>query len=186
MLPKTLLHNLFNPFIMSYKKLIIFSHGKNSGPDSEKIKILRDSVKHKNYNIISVDYRRCKDARERVILLRNVINNHKLQPIILVGSSMGGYLSTVLSAEFKVSGLFLMCPALYFPRSEYEVQSYKPKCNKIEIIHGWADDVVPYDSSVRFANQTKAVLNLINDNHRLSGSYSFIIHRFNLFLKNVN
>lgn len=58
-------------------------------------------------------------------------------------------------------------------------------CDNIEIVHGWNDEVVPFDNSIRFAQQTKAVLNLIDDNHRLKNSYSFIEKRFEEFLKNI-
>ena len=35
--------------------------------------------------------------------------------LILVGSSMGGYVSTVASVSLKPAGLFLMAPAFYMP-----------------------------------------------------------------------
>lgn len=38
------------------------------------------------------------------------------------------------------------------------------------IIHGWNDDTVPYQNSVKFAEKHKAKLVLVDDGHRLSGS----------------
>lgn len=163
--------------------LVIFSHGKESGPNGNKILTLKKVAERAGFKTISIDYRNCNDANERLVLLRNVISEKKSQSIILVGSSMGGYLSTVMSCENIILGLFLLCPALYMPSKEYEVQEYYPKCDNIEIIHGWNDEVVPYQNSIKFASRTKAVLNIINDNHRLNDSYLFMKHRFALYLE---
>ena len=167
-------------------KLAIFSHGKESGPNGNKITILRKTAEKHGFETIALDYTECKNAIERINKLREYIKNRKFESLLLVGSSMGGYVSTVLSAEYNLLGLFLLCPALYMINKEYKVQEYNPKCNNIEIIHGWNDKVVPYENSIKFGLQTKAIVNLIDDNHRLKKSYSFIDKRFDDFLTNIN
>jgi pimeloyl-ACP methyl ester carboxylesterase len=164
---------------------IIFSHGKESGPNGHKISILREVAKSNGYETIAVDYTNCLNAKERIQLLEDTLKDWNTESIILVGSSMGGYVSTVTANKYNLLGLFLLCPALFMPEGEYETQDYYPKCETIEIIHGWEDEVVPYANSIRFGKQTKAILNLVDDNHRLTKSYEFIKHRFEEFLKRL-
>jgi len=163
------------------KKQIIFSHGKESGPNGAKIRTLTEVGKEMGYETLSIDYRKCVDVNERVELLNQEIRKLELCELILVGSSMGGYVSTVIANEIPVEGLFLMCPALYMPR--YEIQSYLPQTDKIEITHGWQDDVVPFENSMRFAKENKAILHLLEDNHRLSESLLFLAQSFWFFLE---
>ncbi len=166
-------------------KLSIFSHGKESTPNGNKIRILRKVAEHYGFETIALDYTKCANASLRVDKLRDYINTRNAKTLVLIGSSMGGYVSTVLANEVNIAGLFLMCPAIYMPENEYKVQKYSPKCKNIEIIHGWNDTVVPYENSIKFGQQTKATLNLVDDNHRLINSYAFIEKRFKYFMKNV-
>ena len=140
---------------------------------------------HYGFETISVDYTSCKNANERLALLRRIFAQNKTKTKVLVGSSMGGYVATVLATEVAISGLFLLCPALYMPDSEYEVQEYAPKSDTIEIIHGWDDEIVPFENSITFARKTGAVLHLIPDNHRLQQSFDFMKSNFEAFLKNI-
>lgn len=160
---------------------IIFSHGKESGPNGTKISLLTDIANIFNFQTTSIDYRKCKDVNERVDLLRENVQQYKAGKIILVGSSMGGYVSTVIASEMKIDGLFLMCPALYL--ASYEVQTYTPKTQHIEIVHGWNDDIVPHENSIRFGKLNSATLHLVNDNHRLSASHDFLKQVFVRFLE---
>lgn len=164
--------------------LVVFSHGKESGPQGTKIALLSKIAQKLGYTTISIDYRTCKDADERVTLLHETLQHHIPSKIILVGSSMGGYVSTVVASELQVAGLFLMCPALYLPR--YSVQNYAPQTTSIEIIHGWEDDIVPVDSSIQFGQQQQATLHLTKDNHRLSHSHELLQELFYNFLKRLH
>lgn len=167
-------------------KLAIFSHGKESGPNANKISILKEVSKSYGFESVALDYTKCKNASERIDKLRAFINTQDAKSLLLVGSSMGGYVSTVLANEYDLAGLFLLCPALYMDYEEYGVKTFCPKCKNIEIIHGWNDDVVPYANSIKFGSQTKAVLNLVDDDHRLKKSYDFMKKRFNDFLVNTS
>ncbi len=165
---------------------VIFSHGKESGPNGDKITVLTKVAQAHGLETIALDYRECKSATRRVDLLREYVEIKKSDFVILVGSSMGGYVTTVFANEYEPGGMFLMCPALYMSDAEYEVQSYSPRCDNIEIIHGWEDSVVPFESSIRFGKQTGAVLTLVKDDHPLKKSLDFIGKRFELFLQNMN
>lgn len=150
-----------------------------------KLKILSKVAQSYGFETTSIDYSECKNANERVSLLKKHLELYKEKNILLVGSSMGGYVSTVVANDFNLIGLFLLCPALYMQDKEYEIQDYFPKCKNIEIIHGWNDEIVPYNNSIKFGKMTGATVNLINDNHRLKQSYAFIVKRFEYFLKEI-
>jgi predicted esterase YcpF (UPF0227 family) len=164
-------------------KIVILSHGKESGPNGTKIQLLSTVAKENGFHPISIDYRSCKDAAERVELLKQNISDTAYTELVLVGSSMGVYVSNIVANEIDMKGLFLMCPALYLPN--YEIQEYRVITNNIEIIHGWQDDIVSYEYSVRFGKENRANLHLVSDNHRLSGSHLFLSQIFANFLKKL-
>lgn len=162
---------------------VIFSHGKESGPNGAKINLLSRVAQELGFLTASIDYTKCKGENERVNLLTQSIQSIPADQLFLVGSSMGGYVSTVISLQIEVSGLFLMCPAFYMPG--YEVQNYSPKCQNIEIIHGWHDDIVPFEHSIKFAKLNSALLHLTADNHRLTNSHELLEHFFLSFLRKL-
>ena len=84
--------------------LVVFSHGKESGPWGEKIRALAQVAESLGAQALSVDYREYPagifhdqnavgEADRRVAQLEtlNLPAHHQL---VLVGSSMGGYVST--------------------------------------------------------------------------------------------
>lgn len=81
-----------------------------------------------------------------------------------MGFSMGGYTAMLAAAAHpeKVRGLFLVAPALYAPR--YQVKSY-PTISPTEIVHGWDDDIILYEHSVRYAKEAGATLHLVPAGH---------------------
>ena len=86
------------------------------------------------------------------------------EAVLLAGFSMGGYTSMLAAAAHpdKVKGLFLIAPALYCLR--YRVQHY-PRISPTEIVHGWDDDVILYEHSVRYAKEAGATLHLVPAGH---------------------
>ena len=162
--------------------LVVFSHGKESGPHGEKIQAMRAVAQELGFRTVSIDYTACQDEVERKALLRSYLSNQSGK-IILVGSSMGGYVSAALANEFELSALFLLCPALSL--EGYERVDYTPRTDKIVLVHGWNDDVVPVESSIQFAREHKAMLHLLPDNHRLSGSISHLVIWLESLLKSL-
>ena len=162
--------------------LVVFSHGKESGPHGEKIQAMRAVAQELGFKTVSIDYTACQDEVERKSLLRSYLSNQSGK-IILVGSSMGGYVSAALANEFELSALFLLCPALSL--EGYERVDYTPRTDKIVLVHGWNDDVVPVESSIQFAREHKAMLHLLPDNHRLSGSISHLVIWLESLLKSL-
>lgn len=161
---------------------VYFAHGKESGPWGIKITKLAEMAKLRGVQVESPDYSDTFDPDERVERLLNLCNVDA-DRLILVGSSMGGYVSTVASEKLKPAGLFLMAPALYI--DNYKVKSPTPQSGNVEIIHGWNDDVIPADNSIKFAQQHQCTLHLINEEHTLNASVDEICHLFDLFLHKV-
>ena len=168
---------------------VVFSHGKESGPMGSKIQRLMEEADRFGLKTISVDFRNCATASERVALLNDTLKqlNAPPQQVVLVGSSMGGYVSTVVANNLPVAGLFLMAPALWMPAEEYTIQSYQPLTSKVEITHGFNDDVVPYENSIRFAREHEGtVLHLVPDDHRLRASLDFLACQFRRFIEELS
>lgn len=168
---------------------VVFSHGKESGPMGSKIQRLMEEADRFGLKTISVDYRNCATASERVALLNDTLKqlNALPQQVVLVGSSMGGYVSTVVANNLPVAGLFLMAPALWMPAEEYTIQSYQPLTSKVEITHGFNDDVVPCENSIRFAREHEGtVLHLVPDDHRLRASLDFLACQFKRFIEELS
>lgn len=163
----------------------IFSHGRSGRPDGEKIRRLATIARDKGWETDSIDYTDTQDPDERARRLAAIVKS-QTAPFCLVGSSMGGYASVVAGQSADKSlwcGLFLMAPGLYLPR--YQQRSYHVELPHTEIVHGWHDDVVIYEHSLRFARENQAMLHLINDNHRLSDNPTWVAQIFHGFLDRV-
>ena len=150
-----------------------------SGPGGNKIKHLASIAKDYGHTVDSIDYTETRDPDIRVDKLLELLEKEK-DPPILVGSSMGGYVSLVASGHLKVKSLFLLAPALYMPG--YKVQKYQSETTHIEVIHGWSDEIIPVDNSVQFAREANCTLHLIKGDHRLNSSSEEVASLFKRFL----
>ena len=167
----------------SDKPQVIFAHGKESGPWGHKIRMLAELAQSRGCAVDSIDYTDLVDEPDaRVRRLLEVLNQ-ETDPVILVGSSMGGYVSLVASEQQAVTGVFLLAPALQMPG--YERQSYQSKAKRIEIVHGWSDDVCPIEHSIKYAQGANCELHLIEGDHRLNSSLDEVLSLFALFLDHV-
>ena len=86
---------------------IIFSHGKESGPWGTKINALAELVRARGLDLDSIDYQDLPNDPEARVERLASIAEAETQPVVLVGSSMGGYVSAVVSCRIPVAGLFL-------------------------------------------------------------------------------
>lgn len=161
---------------------VTFSHGKESGPWGFKINRLAAIAKTHGCRVDSIDYTDLMDPDQRVERLLNVLNQ-ETEPCVLVGSSMGGYVSLVASESVDTSGLFLMAPALYIP--SFGKQQYDSKSPLIDIVHGWSDDIIPVENSIQFAKQADCALHLISGDHALNGVVEEVEVLFVRFLSTV-
>ncbi len=162
---------------------ILFSHGKESGPWGTKISHLAQIARAQDIALDSIDYTDSMDPDVRAARLVELVQAEPNENFILVGSSMGGYVSMVAGEQPNVIGLFLMAPALYIPG--YAMQYYAPTPKCIHIVHGWQDEIIPHELSVRFARRHECSLHLIEGNHRLDSSMGDLGRLFKLFLAEI-
>lgn len=162
--------------------LIIFSHGKESGPWGQKIKILSEIGQNFGAQVLSIDYTDLPDVSSRINrLLQTNLPSHKR--LILVGSSMGAYISIIASRQLQPSGIFLMAPAvgiIDYP----ELMPTPHKC-LIEVAMGWQDEVVNVTSVFEWALQHKSNLHLIPADHRFSACNHQLNYYFTDFLQTI-
>jgi pimeloyl-ACP methyl ester carboxylesterase len=130
----------------------------------------------------SVDYQGIADPTERVekLLLECADIDDDL---ILVGSSMGGHVATAAAEDLRAAGLFVLAPA-YFMEG-YEELTPLPPSMPICIVHGWHDDVVPVENSIRYARQCSATLHLVNGDHRLTDNIESINDYLEQFIRRI-
>jgi pimeloyl-ACP methyl ester carboxylesterase len=143
---------------------VVFSHGKESGPWGSKITAMAAVVRDLKLAVESVDYRGLDDPADRVQKLIAVAGQLK-EPMVLVGSSMGGHVSAAAASRLKPRGLFLLAPAFYM--AGYEEYTPQDVACATAIVHGWHDDIVPVENSIRWAREHQAALHILNSGHRL-------------------
>ncbi len=158
---------------------VVFSHGLESSPWGTKISAMAEVAKSEGWNVDSVDYRGVTDPRDRVTRLLSFCRDIR-GDLVLVGSSLGGYVAASASALLHARGLFLMAPAVYMPGVE-ELTARPAPCPKT-IVHGWRDDVVPVDNSIRFAREHAATLHIVDSDHQLHSELSLVNYLFEYFL----
>ena len=160
---------------------VFFSHGQESGPWGSKIRAMATTAQALGCRVASVDYRGIADPAERVARLVDECR-HAEGPIVLVGSSMGGYVATAAAAAVGAVGVFVLAPAYYVKEWPTPAAPDIP----IVIVHGWRDDVVPVEGSIRFARECRATLHIVDGDHRLSGNIDDINFYFERFLRAMN
>ena len=98
----------------------------------------------------------------------------------MAGSSMGGFVANAAASRIGARGLFLLAPAFYVPGYEEHMPD-PPSCSAF-VVHGWRDDVVPWEGSVRYGSETGARVMLLDGDHRLTANINTINRLFAGFL----
>jgi fermentation-respiration switch protein FrsA (DUF1100 family) len=77
-----------------------------------------------------------------------------------------------------------MAPAIYVPG----LPPLRPNAFDcpVGLVHGWLDDVVPVEDSIRFAREHGAGLVIVQDDHRMHRSIRQIRHAFEFFLISID
>jgi pimeloyl-ACP methyl ester carboxylesterase len=158
---------------------IFFAHGRESGPWGMKIRALARAAERRGCRVVSRDDSDSRDPELRVARLVDEAASVR-GPVVLAGSSMGGYVVTVASQTIRPAGLFLMAPAFGLPG--YAVREPQPACRELSVVFGWDDDVVPLDSVLDFARAHRAMLHLVPAGHALLEQVDWLTRIFELFL----
>lgn len=161
---------------------VIFSHGQESGPWGTKIRAMADLVTSMGCEADSIDYQGIADPAERVNKLIAECNGID-DALVLVGSSMGGHVATAAAAVLNVAGLFVLAPAYYM--KNHEDQTPDPPDIPICIVHGWNDDIVPVENSIRFAAACNAELHVLDSDHRLTANIEEINYYLRRFIETL-
>jgi pimeloyl-ACP methyl ester carboxylesterase len=162
--------------------IVIFSHGQESGPWGTKIRAMADRVRELGFEADSVDYQGIADPTERVDKLIAYCEPLD-EPIVLVGSSMGGHVATAAADRIGAVGLFVLAPAFYMP--EFEALTPPAPSMPMVIVHGWDDDIVPVENSIRYASECKATLHVVDGDHRLTANIDEINYYLARFVQQL-
>ena len=161
-------------------------HGVVSGPDATKVTALAELAESQGWNTERPDYRE-DDAQgmlegvlPRIVRLQRAMHAAPCPPV-LVGSSMGAFISGLAARDRPVAGLFLLATPSEipgFPQS-FELPVGVPAL----LIHGWQDDVCLPGPMQAFAAQRRLPLLMLDDDHRLGASLDTIEALFTRFLQ---
>ena len=167
---------------------IIFSHGSHSGPDSTKIRMLGAVAQELGCDVHAPDFRQddtlgfAESVEPRIARLRTCIQASSVLPI-LVGSSMGAFVSGLASIDVPVAGLFLLATPASIPgcKRTFDASHGVPMC----LIHGWRDAVCPWQGIHDFAHRRRESLLMLDDDHRLTHSLDLVRVQFCYFLEHL-
>jgi pimeloyl-ACP methyl ester carboxylesterase len=162
------------------KNLLIYSHGKDSMPWGEKTLAFSEVAKKQSYRVESPDYRGQLDPDQRVLQLL-ATDWRAFDRVVLIGSSMGAYVSAVAAETILPAGLFLLAPAFYLPG--YRQTEFTVPIDRTRVYHGWRDDIVPPENAWRFCREYRIRLTMLDTDHRLMSELPFLIREFERFLQ---
>jgi len=176
--------------------MLYYIHGYLSTPHSTKGTLFKEKLQ-----AISIKYRDGKpedlvitDCLQRIRESIRGDNN-----IVLIGSSLGGFLAAATALNNKnVKHLILLNPALIPPSTDRKTITDLPQsiaqdmieprlfftklsC-RITIFRGIDDDVVPDEWVLSFARAQEATVHFIKDDHRFSQSVEHIAEKISQLL----
>jgi pimeloyl-ACP methyl ester carboxylesterase len=161
---------------------VVFSHGKETGPWGTKISAMAAVAREVGLVAESVDYQGIDDPRIRVEKLLAFARPFAGR-VVLAGSSMGGHVAAAAARTLGARGLFLLAPAFYMPG--FEVFTPRNVGCPAVIVHGWLDHIVPVDHSVRWAQEHRAALHVLDSDHRLLDKLDSICLYLRAFLQSL-
>lgn len=164
---------------------IILSHGSDSSPDATKVSALAALAESRGWRTHRPDYR-TDDARghadsvaPRIARLRATIESLDAPPL-LVGSSMGAFVSGLASLDVPVSGLLLLATPSGIPGYPRALDLRRGVPGVL--IHGWRDEVCPVGGIQAFCSRRRLPLLVLDDDHRLGDSMGAIATQFSWLL----
>jgi len=140
---------------------LYFFHGLESGPHGQKYHLLKNEFPE----LESPDFQGM-DLDQRLAKAEEITRGH--YGLVLVGSSFGGLLAARLYNLYpeRIRGLVLLAPAVH--TDEGDKVEILPGQQRVRVIHGNADEIVPYDKVVSFCKRFGIPLITVADEHRLA------------------
>ncbi|MDE2307011.1 MAG: alpha/beta hydrolase [Xanthomonadaceae bacterium] len=165
---------------------VILSHGSDSGPDATKVSMLAAFAESLGWRTQRPDYRD-DDSRglagsvaPRIARLRATIEELAAPPL-LVGSSMGAFVSGLVSMDVPVAGLLLLATPVAIP-GYARTFDLRPGVSTV-LIHGWSDVTCPLAGVQAFSAQRRLPLLVLDDDHRLGSSIDMIAAQLRYMLE---
>lgn len=162
---------------------VVFAHGKESGPRGVKIEALAAVARRAGWATAAPDFSGIDDPQKRLEVLLAAVK--PADRLVLVGSSMGGYVVTAASRVLRPAALFLLAPAFGMPGYPTEQTNPEPFTDRCVVIHGWRDEVVKPQQVVSWAQSYRAELLLVDDDHPLRESLPVLQRRFAQLLEQL-
>ncbi|RDS81187.1 alpha/beta hydrolase [Dyella monticola] len=167
---------------------VILSHGSDSGPDATKVSVLAELAQSMGWSTERPDFREDDKLGHAASVAPRIARLHERMaacsaPPVLVGSSMGAFVSGLASLELPVAGLFLLATPALIPGNDlaFDVRLDVPTL----LVHGWGDEVCPLDEVYEFAGRRQLPLLILDDDHRLGAHIDAISRHFGLFLEQL-
>jgi len=157
----------------------ILSHGFESGPEATKVTALAEAAGRLGWSHERPDYTDLDakleisplgDVQARVKRLMALAEAAaKRGPLVLAGSSLGAWISGMVSLQVPVRGLFLMA----LPIQLGAEHPLKAAAVPTSIIHGWDDELIPAQAVIDWAAPRRDRLLLVHDGHREASAEAF-------------
>jgi len=144
----------------------VFLHGLESGPNGTKSQALRALEPA----LLAPDLQAWSSAAERARQVAALLPTG--QPLILVGSSLGGLTAVLLenAGTHDIRGMVLCAPALL----RAEAPLLPARC-PVVTLHGRQDELLDFDATVAAAKALGHVVLPVDDGHRLRDSHPAIL-----------
>lgn len=148
-------------------KTVLFAHGKESGPQGTKITALSRVALNHGWKPMAPDFMGMDDPQARVDKLQRIAAE-LAGPLVLVGSSMGGYVMADASSRVQPAAMLLLAPAVGVPF--YPHPDPLPVAGNLLAVHGWQDEVIPPELVIDWCRRHRVPLQMVNDRHALQDS----------------
>ena len=157
---------------------IILSHGLESGPNATKISRLAAIAETLGWRTRRPDYSDLPDPQARLQRLQELAQATPTERLLLVGSSIGAYISARVSLQVPVKGLFLLAPPIIMP----DQPTLDLRAPQVQLVHGWKDELIPAEELLGYASLQAWPTLMLDDDHRLGASIDAISVCFRHFL----
>jgi pimeloyl-ACP methyl ester carboxylesterase len=167
---------------------VILSHGSDSGPQATKVSVLADVAESLGWSSERPDYRACDalgSAASIAPRIEQLVGRVRAAPTppVLVGSSMGAFVSGLASLQASCRGLFLLALPASIPGCAQSFAMARDVPSML--IHGFADELCPADAALAVAREYGMHALLVADGHRLADSVDVVARQFRLFLEHL-
>lgn len=168
---------------------VILSHGSDSGPEATKVSALAKVAEELGWHAQRPDYR-SEDAHGHVGSIQPRVEKLAAlaraasRPPVLVGSSMGAFVSGLVSLQAPCRGMFLVALPMAIPRWSQRFDMAAGV--SAMIVHGFDDELCPAMPVAMFGNARRIPTLLLPDDHRLSAHVEPIARQFRLFLQSLS